>query len=71
MALFLEYLQFKFQDLLKSDIMKGALRVKIYIDITFCMIYLQLSVMIHHDLKIANIMMNYILEEKNNDFILF
>ena len=67
-ALFLEYLPFKLKDVLKSDIMNDTLRVKICIEVAFGMKRLHQSGMIHRDLKIDNIMLNWILEAKIIDF---
>ena len=67
-ALFLEYLPFKLKEVLKSDIMNDTLRVKICIEVAFGMKHLHQSGMIHRDLKIDNIMLNWILEAKIIDF---
>ena len=67
-ALFLEYLPFKLKDVIKSDIMNNTLKVKIALEVAFGMHHIHLSGMIHRDLKIENIMLNYILEAKIIDF---
>ena len=67
-ALFLEYLPFKLKDIIKSDIMNNTLKVKIALEVAFGMHHIHLSGMIHRDLMIENIMLNYILEAKIIDF---
>lgn len=67
-ALFLEYLPYKLKDYLKSDIMNNTLKMKIAIEVAFGMLRVHNVGMIHRDLKIENIMLNYIFEAKIIDF---
>ena len=77
-ALFFEYLPFKLKDFNcnsekdsdneDEEFMNNSLRVKIAIEVAFGMNHLHRAGMIHRDLKIENIMLNYILEAKIIDF---
>ena len=66
-SLFLEYLEYSLDEVLKSKI-NNTLKVKIVLEIVHAMKYLHKRGMIHRDLKIENIMLNSVLETKLVDF---
>ena len=65
--MFLEFLDFKLNDVLKSDI-KNTLKVRIIIEIAHAMKFIHSKGLIHRDLKIENIMLNSVYEAKVVDF---
>lgn len=67
-ALYLEYLPYKLNEYLKSDIMNNTLKTKIAVEVAFGMCHLHEMGIIHRNLKIENILLNYIFEAKIIDF---
>ena len=67
-ALFLEFIPYKLKDILKTSLMNNTLKTKIAVEIAFGMEHIHQLGMIHRDLKIENIMLNYIFEAKIIDF---
>lgn len=66
-ALFLEFLDFKLDEIIKSNI-KNTLKVRIVIEIAHAMNYIHKKGLIHRDLKVENIMLNSVYESKVVDF---
>ncbi|KAK8860564.1 hypothetical protein M9Y10_012229 [Tritrichomonas musculus] len=66
-AIFLEYLEYGLNEVLKKEI-NNTLKVRIILDIVHAMNYLHKHGMIHRDLKIENIMLNEFFETKLVDF---
>lgn len=67
-AIFLEFIENKLSDILKSDIINNTLKVRIVVEIAHAMNYLHKNGIIHRDLKIENIMLNSVFEVKIVDF---
>ena len=66
-AIFLEFLDYSLDDVLKMKI-SGTTKAKIVLDIVHAMNHLHKNGMIHRDLKIENIMLNSLFETKIADF---
>lgn len=66
-ALFLEYLEYNLDEVLKMKI-NNTMKTKIVVDIVHAMKYLHKNGIMHRDLKIENIMLNSIFDTKLVDF---
>lgn len=67
-ALFLEYNQYRLDEILKIEKMNNTMKTKIVIEIVHVMNYIHKKGLIHRDLKIENIMLNSIFDTKIVDF---
>lgn len=67
-AIFLDFVENKLSDVLKSGIINNTLKTRIVVEIVHAMNYIHKHGMIHRDLKIDNIMLNSVFEVKLVDF---
>lgn len=66
--MFLEFLDYKLNQVLKNADIKNTLKVRIVIEVAHAMKYIHKNGMIHRDLKVENIMLNAVLNCKVVDF---
>ena len=67
-ALFIEFLPYKLKDALDKKMLNNTLKVRVALEVAFGMSYIHSKGMMHRDLKIENIMLNYAFEAKIIDF---
>ena len=67
-AIYLKYHPFNLRECLDQSFMTNTLKVKIAVEIAFAMSYIHQKGMIHRDLKLENVMLNYIFEAQLIDF---
>ena len=67
-SLFLEYLEFSLKNCLEKKILSNTMKVKIVVEVAFGISYIHKLGMIHHDLKLENVMLNSGMEPKIIDF---
>ena len=67
-ALFLEYHPFNLKQTVNESFMTNTLKAKIVVEIAFGMSHIHKHGMIHRDLKLENVMVNYIFEAQLIDF---
>lgn len=67
-ALFIEYLPYKLKEVLEKNMLNNTLKVRVAVEIAFGMSHIHSHNMMHRDLKIENIMLNYAYEAKIIDF---
>ena len=67
-ALFMEFIPYKMKDTLEKGILNNTLKVRAAIDVAFGMSYIHQKGMMHRDLKLENIMLDYAYDAKIIDF---
>ncbi|KAK8839890.1 hypothetical protein M9Y10_031603 [Tritrichomonas musculus] len=67
-ALFIEFIPYKLKDALDKKILNNTLKVRVALEVAFGMSHIHNKGMMHRDLKIENIMLNYAFEAKIIDF---
>ena len=67
-ALFTEFLPYKLKDSLEKGIINNTLKVRVAVEVAFGMNCIHERGMMHRDLKIENVMLNYAYEAKIIDF---
>lgn len=67
-AIFMKYQPYSLKNCLETDQLNNTLKVKISLEIAFGMSHVHSLGMIHRDLKVDNVMLDYIYEAKLIDF---
>ena len=67
-AIFLKYHPMNLKECLERDILSNTLKAKLVVEIAFGMLHIHDNGMIHRDLKLENVMVNYIFEAQLIDF---
>ncbi|KAK8888329.1 hypothetical protein M9Y10_039396 [Tritrichomonas musculus] len=67
-AIFLKYHPMNLRECLERDILNNTLKAKLVVEIAFGMLHIHEHGMIHRDLKLENVMINYIFEAQLIDF---
>ena len=67
-AIFLKFHPMNLRECLERDILNNTLKAKLVVEIAFGMLHIHEHGMIHRDLKLENVMVNYIFEAQLIDF---